>query len=140
MKVSPQVLHTLYSVPFNLSCTAWSVVLERTVPLDITIEWLRIIQDKPTTEYGCSGIGIKSNVPNNSYITSSDGSHSILTVNETDLEHIILYRCLVKVKSDIDEENPIQKYREALIKVSGINSQLFYSICKNFSLQDLVHQ
>ena len=72
-----------------MNCTASAEVNGQSVPLEMTIDWVR--RSQPS-----GGVATFSGVPSTDYETTGspeDGYQSILTTTEIDTENTISYRC-----------------------------------------------
>ena len=89
---SPSSVRILNVPPYNqftVTCTARAEVEGETVPLEMTVDWLRRTQPR-------SGAATFSDVPSTEYETTGspeDGYQSTLNTTETDTENMIRYRC-----------------------------------------------
>ena len=88
----PSSIHILNVFPYNqftVTCTASAEVNGQSVPLEMTIDWVR--RSQPS-----GGVATFSNVSSTEYVTTGspeDGYQSILTTTEIDTENTISYRC-----------------------------------------------
>ena len=89
---SPSSVRILNVPPYNqftVTCTARAEVGGETVPLEMTVDWVRragpdSFSDVSSTEYETTG-------------SPEDGYQSTLTTTETDTENTITYRCRAKL-------------------------------------------
>ena len=103
---SPSSVRILNVSPYNqftVTCTARAEVEGETVPLEMTVDWVRRAQPS-------SGYAAFLDVPSTEYETTGspeDGYQSTLTTTETDMENTIKYRCraALVVDSNIKETN-----------------------------------
>ena len=88
----PSSIRILNVFPYNqftVSCTASAEVNGQSVPLEMTIDWVR--RSQPS-----GGVATFSNVSSTEFVTTGspeDGYQSILTTTEIDTENTISYRC-----------------------------------------------
>ena len=74
---------------FTVTCTARAEVGGETVPLEMTVDWIRragrySFSDVPSTEYETTG-------------SPEDGYRSTLNTTETDTRNMISYRCRARL-------------------------------------------
>ena len=97
MQTFPSSIRILNVSPYNqftVTCTASAEVNGQSVPLEMTMEWLRRIQPS-------SGAATFSPVSSTDYVTTGspeDGYESILTTTETDTVNTISYHCRARNK------------------------------------------
>ena len=120
---SPSSVRILNVSPYNqftVTCTARAEVEGETVPLEMTVDWLRRTQpssgsvtftDVPSTEYETAG-------------SPEDGYQSTLTTTETDTENTIRYRCNAKLVVD----SSIRGTTDTTLNVVGNDQCVFISI------------
>jgi len=106
---SPSSVRILNVSPYNqftVSCTARAEVGGESVPLEMTVDWLRRVESS-------TGSVIFPAVPSTEYETTGspeDGYQSTLNTTETDTENTITYRCRAalvvdsKIKETIDTD------------------------------------
>ena len=88
----PSSIRILNVSPYNqftVTCTASAEVNGQSVPLEMTMEWIRRTQPS-------SGVATFSRASSTDYATTGspeDGYKSILTTAETDTVNTISYRC-----------------------------------------------
>ena len=95
---------------FTVTCTARTEVGEETVPLEMTVDWVRragpaTFSDVPSTEYVTTG-------------SPEDGYQSTLTTTETDTENMIRYRC----RAALVGGSSIRKTTDTTLNVVGMTS------------------
>ena len=120
---SPSSVRILNVSPYNqftVTCTARAEVEGETVPLEITVDWLRRTQPR-------SGAATFSDVPSTEYETTGspeDGYQSTLTTTETDTENMITYRC----RAALVVNSSVQGITDTTLNVVGNNQCVFISM------------
>lgn len=95
---------------FTVTCNARAKVEGETLPLELTVYWVRRAGNS------------SSFVPSTKYITTGspeDGYRSILNTMEADRENTVLYRCAARYTSD----RRIQGYSNTALEVEGMNQK-----------------
>ena len=107
---SPSSVHIFGVHPYNhftVTCNASTEVEGETVPLEMTVDWVRR-----------AGPDSFSNVPYTDYVTTGspeDGYQSTLTTTETETRKEIYYRCRARLVVD----SSIQGIRDTALTVEG---------------------
>jgi len=111
---SPSSVRILNVSPYNqftVTCTARAEVEGETVPLEMTVDWVRRAQPS-------SGDATFSDVPSTEYETTGspeDGYQSTLNTTETDTENTISYRC----RAALDIDSSVQQNDDTVVTVFG---------------------
>ena len=114
---SPSSVRILNVSPYNqftVTCTARAEVGEETVPLEMTVDWLRRAQPS-------SGGATFSYVPSTEYETAGspeDGYQSTLNTTEIDTRNMIRYRC----RSRLVGGSSVQGTTDTTLNVVGMIS------------------
>ena len=116
---SPSSVRILNVPPYNqftVTCTARAEVEGETVPLELTVDWVRraghySFSDVPSTEYETTG-------------SPEDGYQSTLTTTETDTENMITYRCRARLVGG----SSIRGIADTTLNVVGNDQCVFISM------------
>ena len=117
VKSSSALVRILDMSPYNqftVTCNATAEVEEETVPLEMTVDWIR--RSEPQFAPGM----MNTSIPSTEYMTTGspeDGYQSILTTTETDTENRISYRCRARLVVD----SSIQGANDTTLDVVGKN-------------------